>query len=224
MSPIKSWERFSGVITALLVAGIIATLLFLLRSFVTGNADFWYMDWNLVLSYFALLSAVGFWFFRQTSRPRLAWLFLGIWFLMLPNTFYMLTDFVHVNQSGDINILYDIVLVGFFAMNGFVHGIMSTYIVHKTLLHSHKKNNVHAFIIFCLLCSSFAIDLGRYMRWNSWDVVFNTRAVLFDVSNTFLNPVNYDRSFLITGIFFVTTASLYFLWWEFSKSLNPKRK
>jgi hypothetical protein len=36
------------------------------------------------------------------------------------------------------------------------------------------------------------------------------------VSDTLLNPTSYQRSFLITGVFFVTIGSLYAVIWQFS--------
>lgn len=210
-------DTYAGVINSILIASSAALLLYLARSLATGTAQFSFMAWNIVLSLLALAMAGAFVLYRQKNSKYLSWLFFVLWVFLLPNTFFMLTDFVHVRESGDINMLFDIVLVGLFAMNGFVHGILSLFIVHKTLIKRFRKMYVHASIVIIMLSSSFAVDMGRYLRWNSWDVLINPRALLFDVSDTFLNPANYDRSFLITGVFFVAISSLYAVIWQFSK-------
>ncbi len=215
-------DTYAGVINSILIASAAALLLYLARSIATGTAQFSFMAWNLVLSLVALVTAVSFVVYRQKSSKYLSWVFFVLWVFLLPNTFYMLTDFVHVRESGDINMLFDIVLVGLFAMNGFVHGLLSIFIVHKTLIKRFQKIYVHASIVIIMLSSSFAVDMGRYLRWNSWDVLINPRALLFDVSDTFLNPANYDRSFLITGVFFVAISSLYLLVWEGSRLFDKK--
>ncbi len=215
-------DTYAGVINSILIASAAALLLYLARSIATGTAQFSFMAWNLALSLVALVTAVSFVVYRQKSSKYLSWVFFVLWVFLLPNTFYMLTDFVHVRESGDINMLFDIVLVGLFAMNGFVHGLLSIFIVHKTLIKRFQKIYVHASIVIIMLSSSFAVDMGRYLRWNSWDVLINPRALLFDVSDTFLNPANYDRSFLITGVFFVAISSLYLLVWEGSRLFDKK--
>lgn len=215
-------DTYAGVINSILIASAAALLLYLARSIATGTAQFSFMAWNLVLSLVALAMAVSFVVYRQKNSKYLSWIFFVLWVFLLPNTFYMLTDFVHVRESGDINMIFDIVLVGLFAINGFVHGLLSIFIVHKTLIKRFRKIYVHFSIVLIMFASSFAVDMGRYLRWNSWDVLINPRALLFDVSDTFLNPANYDRSFLITGVFFVAISSLYLLIWEGSRLFDKR--
>ncbi len=194
-----------------------ALLLFLARSIVTGTARFSFMAWNLVLSLSALVAAAAFAYVWHKGYTRMRWVVFLVWLFLLPNTFYMLTDFVHVTDTGDINMLFDITMIGFFAMNGFMHGLLSTYIVHASLLQRISRRSSALMIAIILLASSFAVDMGRYLRWNSWDILVNPQALLFDISNTLLNPISYQRSFLITGVFFVTIGSLYLVWWQLVK-------
>ncbi len=210
-------NQYSSVVNAVLIASAAALVLYLARYTATGSVQFSFMAWNLVLSLAALsIGALFVQHWKKTWRALSVALFLG-WLFLLPNTFYMLTDYVHVQESGDINVLFDIVLIGFFAMNGFLHGILSLLIVHKALLKKYAVAKTHVAVGVVILASSFAVDMGRYLRWNSWDIIVNPAAVLFDISNTLLNPTNYDRSFLITGVFFVTITSLYAVVWQLSK-------
>lgn len=206
-----------GLTNSILGASAAALFLYLARYVATGSIQFSFMAWNLVLSLAALLAAVVFVKKWGKNKKYHALFCFVVWIFLLPNTFYMLTDFVHVRESGDINMLYDIVLVGLFAMNGFVHGLLSLLIVHRSLLQRYRPIIVHGSMITIILAASFAVDMGRYLRWNSWDVLINPRALLFDISDTLLNPTNYDRSFLITGVFFVAIASMYAVVWQASK-------
>jgi uncharacterized membrane protein len=219
----KITEKFTGVTNAVITASAAALLLYLARSVATGNAQFSFMAWNLILSLLALAAAVAFYFFWHQSKKYLTAVAFIVWLFLLPNTFYMLTDFVHVKESGDINLLFDIVLVGLFAMNGFVHGLLSLFIVHKTLLKRYSRAVAHCAVAACILASSFAVDMGRYLRWNSWDVLVNPRALIFDVSDTLLNPTSYQRSFLITAVFFVTIGSLYAVVWQLGNLKNSQK-
>lgn len=209
-----AWNRYSGAVNALLWSSAAALLLFLARSVATGTARFSFMAWNLVLSLSALLVAAGLVYVAQSNRTKLSVVVFAVWLFLLPNTFYMLTDFVHVTDTGDINMLFDIVMIGFFAMNGFVHGLLSVFMAHRVMIGRFGRTVAAAMVALILLASSFAVDMGRYLRWNSWDILVNPQALLFDVTNTLLNPTSYDRSFLITGVFFVTTSSLYLVCWQ----------
>lgn len=217
MKQVKNKVNFTGLTNSIVGASAAALVLYLARYIATGSVQFSFMAWNLVLSLLALASSAIF--ANQWRKKNKYWAIsmFTVWVFLLPNTFYMLTDFIHVSESGDINMLFDIVLVGLFAMNGFIHGLLSVFIVHKTLLMRYPTRYVHTAIGVIMLAASFAVDMGRYLRWNSWDVLINPRALIFDVSDTLLNPTNYDRSFLITGVFFITITSLYAVVWQASK-------
>ena len=217
MRIVRVLSKYSAVVNALLISSTSALLLLLARTVATGNTRFSFMAWNLVLSLLALLASVAFVYAWHGHHTWLKMATFVAWLFLLPNTFYMLTDFVHVQDSGDINMLFDIVLIGLFAMNGFLHGLISLLLVQKSLLTKLSRRAGAISITSILIASSFAVDMGRYLRWNSWDILLNPNALLFDISNTLLNPNNYHRSFLITGIFFITSGSLYLVLWELSK-------
>ena len=210
-------KQFHDASNAILLSATAALALYLLRYAATGSAQFSFMAWNLLLSLGALSCSVLFimlWKGGWNSKTVIAAL---VWLLLLPNTFYMLTDFVHVSNSGDITILFDIVLIGFFAMNGFMHGMLSLLMVHKKLLPIYKQRRMLPVVGAIILASSYAVDMGRYLRWNSWDALLHPSAVLFDVSNTFFNPFSNDRSLVVTAVFFVTISCLYTIVWQLSK-------
>lgn len=60
-----------------------------------------------------------------------------------------------------------------------------------------------------LLLSSFAIYLGRYLRWNTWDIIINPAGLIFDVSDRIINPGTYSLTFIVTAVFFVVLGSAY---------------
>ena len=51
--------------------------------------------------------------------------------------------------------------------------------------------------------------LGRYLRWNTWDVVINPMGLIFDVSDRIINPGSYTLTFVVTGVFYVLLGSTY---------------
>ncbi len=199
-----------------------AVFLLLIRVLATSTMDYSFMLWNLTLSYMAVAAALlcaYFW-----ARKQLIWklVFFFTWLMLLPNTFYMLTDFIHLGETADINLLFDIVMLCLFAMQGFIHGCIALYIMHQPLIKRVGRLNAHLLIGLTMLASSFAVDMGRFLRWNSWDVLMKPQTIIFDLSDTLLNPLNYNRSFLVTGVFFVATLSAYTAFW-YGASLTKGR-
>jgi uncharacterized membrane protein len=64
-------------------------------------------------------------------------------------------------------------------------------------------------VAITLLLCSFAIYLGRDLRWNSWDILINPGSLLFDVSDRFLHPGAHPRTFVTTLTFFVLLGTFY---------------
>ena len=60
-----------------------------------------------------------------------------------------------------------------------------------------------AFAIFSLVLGSFGIYLGRYERFNSWDVLTNPVELFVDIANRFIHPMQHPRTMLMTVLFSV---------------------
>src|SRR5688572_23577563 len=102
----------------LLLVSAAASVMLLVRYIAADSTRFNFLIWNLILAW--VPAVLSLWFTHPDSRQRpvVTILIFILWFLFLPNTFYVLTDFVHLRASGDINILFDAVLLFSFASIG----------------------------------------------------------------------------------------------------------
>jgi uncharacterized membrane protein len=75
-----------------------------------------------------------------------------------------------------------------------------------------------------ILLSSFAMYLGRNLRWNSWDVLANPSGVILSVSDRIVDPLGHPRALNVTGLFFVFLSSIYFSIWMFFHPPKASRK
>ena len=121
----------------------------------------------------------------------------------------MLTDFIHVQPTGQINMMYDIVMVSSLVLVGFILGFTSLWLVHRRLLASLDARLAHGMVALVLLLSSFAIYLGRELRWSSWDVVTNPSGLVLNISDRVVDPLGNQHSLNITGLFFVLLGTTY---------------
>lgn len=196
--------------TLLLSSGVSIALL-LVRVISAGNYEYWFLSWNLLLAWLPLF--FSWWLVRMLATTR--WLTLGnmaltfLWLGFLPNAFYIISDLIHINETGDISILYDIVMMLSFIWNGLILGYISLYMVHRQLRLRLRRNQADVVVAVVLLLCSFAIYLGRYLRWNTWDVLVNPAGLIFDVSEPFVNPGSHPQAFTTTLMFFVLISSIY---------------
>lgn len=223
-------EVFSGkygrLITALIVSNAVSVFLFLIRVLGADSFRFGFLFWNLLLAWVPLLLAM---LLAKNLRVRrwLSWQNLSLtllWLVFLPNSFYIVSDLIHIHLTGEINILFDVVLFFSCIFNGYVFGFMSLYIVHRELLKRFPAQQAHTVIGFVLLASSFAIYLGRYLRWNTWDILIHPVSVVFDVTDRFIDPVSHPQTATTTLIFSLLLGSMYYVIWEFANLLRSHKK
>ena len=62
--------------------------------------------------------------------------------------------------------------------------------------------------LFMILCA-FGIYAGRYLRWNSWDVIANPYDIMRDVKYIALNPQDNMRTWGVTFIFSALMITCY---------------
>jgi uncharacterized membrane protein len=209
--------------------GLISALclvMFVVRAMLTGVARFVYIPENLALAWLALLFA---WLLvRNLNHFRWAsWRNIGLsllWLFFLPNAWYVLTDFIHVPTTGEISVIFDIVMISALVFSGFILGFGSLMLVHKELLKRFSVPRAHAIIGGVLMLSSFAIYLGRELRWNSWDIVADPGGIILNVSDRIVNPFGYPSALNFTLLFFLLLSVLYIATWQFiGLSTRPKK-
>jgi uncharacterized membrane protein len=139
-----------------------------------------------------MIFAVAF----ELVERRLWLLPLGFgWLAFLPNAPYLVTDLVHLSEGYDL--WRHVLQYGFAAWTGILLGVVSLLLVHKRI--ERTFGGVWGWLVVVLsvgLCA-VGVVIGRFQRWNSWDLVTRPDAV---VSATFAwvrSPLSYVQS---TGV------------------------
>jgi uncharacterized membrane protein len=216
MRKIQSQQTLK-VLLVLCVSTAVSAGLFLARVLFTGTVQYWFMFWNLFLAWIPVLLA--FWLRNRLTKTRwLSWqniLITLLWLSFLPNSFYLISDLVHLQgRANEILQLYDVAMMVSIIANGLILGYMSLYVIHQELLKRLNSKLANTIIGLILLSCGFAIYLGRYLRWNTWDVLLNPAALLFDISERLIHPVLHIETYTITFTFFILIASIYAVGFE----------
>lgn len=203
----------SRLLRVLLLSSFFSILFFIMRVLNQRDLEYWYLNWNLVLAWLPLLFSVilvG----RLRRNGWSSWqniVLTMLWLGFLPNSFYIITDFIHLQHTLNTTLLYDVVLILSFTLNGLLLGYISTFMVYDELKKRFSTNVTNVIIGGIFLACSFAIYLGRYLRWNTWDVIINPAGLLFDVSDRFINPGAHGQTFSTTALFFVFITGTYYI-------------
>lgn len=193
----------------------VCLIIFVARLALTGTLRYWFVPENLSLAWLGLI--FGWLLVRNLQKTRwLNWKNISLtllWLFFLPNTWYVLTDFLHVYATGEISQLFDIVMIITLVITGFTLGFTSLYLVHRELYTRLGEMRSGAVVTGVILVSSFAVYLGRVLRWNSWDVLVNPGGIILSVSDRLIYPLDYPRALNVTLMFFVLLSSIYFSIW-----------
>jgi len=194
----------------LVLSSVLALMTYAGRAVFSGEPIVYFnLVYNLVLAWipygFSMLAA-----WLQRRHPRRWWLLLppaGLWLLFFPNAPYLVTDFLHLSPRSPIPLWYDILMLAAFSWTGIFLAIVSLQIMHR-LVRIHLGQILGwLFAAFSWGLAGLGIYLGRFERWNSWDLLLHPTSVLKDVAVRLVNPFDNIRFFgftvLVTAFLFV---------------------
>lgn len=184
-----------------------------------------YLSWNLLLAWLPLLFAVRLVdvlrYKAWSSWEGLAWSLL--WLIFLPNSFYLISDFIHLQDVQTVDVLYDAVMFTSFVYTGVILGFSSLYLIHIQLRRRLKPHAAASWIAAALVICSAAVYVGRDLRWNSWDILTNPGGLLVDLSDRLLHPSAYPEMGITIVAFSVLLGSMYSLLWQGARLLSSAK-
>ena len=183
-------------------------LLIACRMYITRELLFIFLVWNLFLAWIPFYVSALLQLFKQ--KRRVSYLLLITWLLFFPNSLYIITDLIHVGRGSDFPRWFDATLIFSAAVLGLLMAFISLYRVEQFLETKMKQRVVHALMIFILFLGSFGVYLGRFLRWNSWDVLHQPHRLFVSIGERILYPVEYWYAWGITAMFTVLFYLIYF--------------
>ncbi len=200
--------RETGRLTETLFLFVLSCLCFtlsLIRVYYSDTLTFLFLNWNLFLAFIPWLLTSLVFLFPKLARLKFAMVILmTIWLLFFPNAPYIFTDLFHLRLNSSMPIWFDLVLILCFAWTGLLFGFLSLWDIENTLRKWLKGGYVRIISVCLLFMGSFGIYVGRYLRWNSWNLLQEPLAVLYDIGDRLINPFDHPRTWgvtLLLGIF-----------------------
>jgi uncharacterized membrane protein len=195
---------YTRVLAALCLSSGLSMTLLVLRV-VYADALLWlFLAWNLVLAWIPILVALAAWATGRGRRhPGVVTVgLLATWLLFLPNAPYILTDLIHLGSRPPVPVWFDALMLFSFAWNGLMLGFVSLWIVQNLVAGWYGTMVAWLVAAASLAAASFGIYLGRFQRWNSWDVLTQPHALAADILDRVLNPLAHMHTVAISLLFF----------------------
>ncbi len=217
----NKWIFLRSETDRLLTASMAFSILMVLSRVVyTGNTLFLFLVWNLVLAYIPYV--LTHWLQQRPSwirhKIKFAAVFL-IWLLLIPNSFYIITDLFHLSNAYVVPFWFDLAMILSFAWNGMVLGILSVRQMEKMIqIHASGKHEL-LFVYPIMWLNALGIYIGRYLRFNSWDVVTSPFHLVADITNVLCHPLQYKYAWGMILCFSVFLTLVYCTIKKISKSI-----
>lgn len=181
-----------------------AISLLIFRAWLTDSTSYRFLIWNLFLAYIPFLISQQM--VRQRQRLTKFMFAFGTWLLFLPNAPYIITDIFHLTNRTFVPLWFDLLLIFSFAMNGMLLFFISTYQMHSILIKRFSYSIAWIISSGIMFLTGFGIYLGRFLRFNSWDVLSNPMPLFLNIVDRFTDPFAHLKTWGFTisyGLFFL---------------------
>lgn len=194
----------------LVISCAFSCLLLTARVLITGYMTYTFLLWNLFLGVVPYLVSHWLWTHSWITARRIQFTaLLTVWLLFIPNTFYILTDLFHLDKFDSAPKWFDLLLIFSFAWNGMTLGIMSIRQVQILLEFVTGRKFSIVLLLIVMWLNAFGIYLGRYLRFNSWDVLVQPYALLREMADVLLHPVRNRMEWGMIAVYAIFMTLLY---------------
>ena len=222
-----SHNKYRLMMFALLAgATVFSVTIWRVRAEFSGSERYAFLIWNLFLAWIPFMISY-FTYILSMSRK---WIYLFIpvaaflWLIFFPNAPYILTDFQHLaHSSRELPVWYDVMMLIWFAFTGLLLGIVSLFLMQEIVRREFGGWADWAFVISVAGLSSAGVYMGRFLRWNSWDILRDPTGIALHSFARLQDPSLQSIGFI--GLFGAFLLFLYITLYTFGHLLveRPSR-
>lgn len=190
------------------------TILVLVFTIWTDSSYFVYLIWNIFLAFLPFFISSLLLLYKSSGNTNHIIFVVGLffWLILFPNAPYVVTDIIHLGENMIVPIWFDIILLFSSAWVGLYLGIQSLYHIEQLFLSWYGKRKTNILVLVLIFLSSFGIYLGRFLRWNSWDIIAKPDILFKDIFNIISHPLIYPEAYITTILFFIFITGSYNIW------------
>jgi uncharacterized membrane protein len=209
-----------SLVGLLVAASLISLVLVRVHILLNGANAYPSLVLNLGLAWIPFISALAAF---AAMRSRVTFFLIMpvctlVWLVFFPNAPYLLTDFQHLATANSTSPLwFDVILLIWFAWTGLLLGIASLYWMQEIVTRTFNSVAGWVFAIGATSLSSIGVYMGRFLRWNSWDLLQEALPIAKDMYSFVRHPVAnlpvYTFLILFTLLFLFIYVTIHLLGW-----------
>ena len=197
------------------VALIFSIILLMVRMKLNKSYFFLFLIWNVFLAIIPYTITMYLNTKPNISKIKLAFWGL-VWLAFLPNAPYIVTDLIHIRIGNHYLLWLDVLVVLSFALSGLLLFFISIMDMQKLLKSKFEKLPVEAVSIVIIFLCGFGVYLGRFLRYNSWEIISQPHLLFKDIITIIFSPFQHFEAWLFTLGFGAFLVVGYFMF----KNLN----
>ena len=201
-------------------ATVFSVAIWRIRSDYSASGRYAFLIWNLFLAWIPFIIA----YFTYTLTLNRRWIYIVIpvaaffWLIFFPNAPYILTDFQHLAyNSNDLPVWYDVMMLIWFAFTGLLLGMVSLFLMQEIIRREFGRWVGWVFVALVTSLTSAGVYMGRFLHWNSWDILRNPTGLASYTLARAQNPSLQAIGF--TGLFAAFFLFLYITLYTFGHLL-----
>lgn len=207
----KKIYKLPGIHQWMIISCVFSLCLLIVRIAISHRLSYAFLAWNLILA--SVPFFISGWL---NNRPTILkhriklFLLIFLWMLFMPNSFYILTDLFHLDNLGNGDSWFDLTLILSFAWNGILFGIISIYKM-ELLLKRSKGSFISGVVVGAVMwLNAFGVYIGRFLRFNSWDIFLNPFSLLSEICNIFFEPFDHRYVWIMSFCFAFFMITIYY--------------
>ncbi len=179
--------------------------------------------WNLFLAWIPFILS----YLAYTLSWNKRFLYFAIpvtaflWLIFFPNAPYILTDLQHLaNETTKAPLWYDVIVLIWFSWTGLLLGLVSLYLMHDIVHRTFGRIAGWVFVFVVSGLSSFGVYLGRFVRFNSWDILNDPKEIVVTILGLAIDPSK--RLVAFTMLFAVFYLFVYLTLYSFAHLVQER--
>jgi len=201
-------------------ATVFSVAIWRVRAEFSGTSRYAFLIWNLFLAWIPFMIA----YFTYTLTLNRKWIYVVIpiaaffWLIFFPNAPYILTDFQHLAYTAsDLPVWYDVMMLIWFAFTGLLLGMVSLFLMQEIMRREFGRWVGWTFVALVTSLTGAGVYMGRFLHWNSWDILHNPTGLALFTFEHAQNPSLQAIGF--TGLFAAFFLFLYITLYTFGHLL-----
>lgn len=202
-------ENKTSSISKMLILSIAFTMLLLaIRIALTHTLTYIFFAWNTFLAIIPLVFSN-----MLAKQSRLGFksiCILLMWLIFYPNAPYIVTDLFHYVERPPVPYWFDLLICISAVWNGLILGLISLVQVEHFLMLHLKPIGVKMLVFSSFLLCSYGIYIGRFLRFNSWDIITDIDGLFNASLQRIIHPFQYTTTWGFTILFAIMMAMFYY--------------